>query len=57
MLLFMLPLLWLLGGPAPHTASAVIYVFAVWAALIIAAGWLAPRLMSPPPDSPDRTEP
>ena len=51
----MLPLLWLLGDTAPRTASAVIYVFAVWAALIIAAGWLAPRLMSPPPDDPDKT--
>ena len=54
LLLFMLPLLWVIGDAAPRTARGVIYIFAVWAVLILAAGWLAPRLMSPPPDGPDR---
>ena len=56
LLLFMLPLLWVIGAAAPRTATGVIYVFAVWAALILGAGWLAPRLMSPPPDEPDQSE-
>lgn len=56
LLLFMLPLLWVVGEAAPRTAFGVIYVFAVWVALIMVAGWLAPRLMSPPPDGPDQTE-
>ena len=42
--LFVLPVLW--GGEAPvRTAWGGIYVFAVWAALIVAAGLLSHLLI------------
>ena len=68
-MLFLLPLLWLMDGDAPRTAHGVIYVFAIWSALIIAAAILAPRLMtrrlmnprqmtrSPDRDAPDPSAP
>ncbi len=44
--LFLLPILWQSeGGPVHDTTSDWIYFFAIWAALILAAGVIAPQLM------------
>jgi hypothetical protein len=55
-LLFLLPLLWLIGSEAPRTARGVLYVFLVWSGLIVVAAWLAPRLMASPPDTSEPPE-
>ena len=47
---FALPLL---GGAGRGTATAGLYLFGVWAALILAARLLAPRLGARLPDPPD----
>jgi len=56
-LLFLLPLLWLMNPDAPRSARGLIYVFAVWSGLIVAAGWLATRLIPNPPGAPERPDP
>ena len=44
--LFLLPILWQPANSEPHgTTDDWLYLFGVWAALILAAGLLAPRLM------------
>ena len=43
--LVMLPLLWQTGGPgAVSTVSAFLYIFGVWALMIVLAGLMAPWL-------------
>ncbi len=55
-LLFLLPLLWLMNAEAPRTARGLIYVFAIWTGLIVVAAWLAPRLMHRPPKAIDTSD-
>lgn len=64
--LFAVPMLWFAGtapdtpggaAPLPRTAAAGIYLFAVWAGLIVNAAWMARLLargpgMAPPSDTP-----
>lgn len=45
-LLFLLPLFWG-GSGGPGTARIGLYLFAVWAALILVAALLSPRLEDP----------
>jgi hypothetical protein len=48
--LFLLPVLWAPGDtPEPDTGRNAIYLFAVWAGLILAAGLLSRRLAEDPP--------
>lgn len=45
--LFLVPLLWIGPSGGPGTRMGVVYLFAVWAALIAAAGLIARRLSGP----------
>ena len=52
-LLFLVPLLWAPGEDA-STTRGVSYVFAIWAGLIVVAGWLSRRLQHPEGDEPPK---
>ncbi|WP_324753626.1 hypothetical protein [Roseovarius sp. Pro17] len=48
-LLFVLPLLWLgAGGAAPRTSHVMIYIFAVWAVLVILSAAITRNLRAVP---------
>ncbi len=55
--LFALPILWSPAGTeAQDTAPDAIYLFCVWAALIVAAALMAPRLADSSADAPASAE-
>jgi hypothetical protein len=62
--LVLAPDLFLSGRPAAEGATGpwAVYLFAAWAALILAAAWIArvlarPRHPGPPPEPPDPASP
>jgi hypothetical protein len=46
LLLFLVPLMWA-NGPGASTARGLIYLFLIWASLILVAAWMARYLARP----------
>jgi len=53
--LFLVPILWMqMPGDGPGTARAAVYVFCVWAGLIVLAVWVSRRLSDGSPTGEER---
>lgn len=57
LVLFLLPLLWSVAEPGASTARTGLYIFGIWAGLIVVARGLAHLLMAGHPVRPDGHHP
>ncbi|MDF1854886.1 hypothetical protein [Pseudooceanicola sp.] len=49
-LLLMVPLFWVQGAGGTVTSHAILWLFGVWAGLVVLAAWLASRRLEPEVD-------